>query len=84
MSACTPCFSSTRRVSSGYSVDTLAPAGRSARRRTGESPATASTTRMGLAVSLEYDSSPSDRTSAPVSSIQSRPVMPRSNFPSAT
>ena len=25
ISACTPCFSSTRRVSSGYSVDTRAP-----------------------------------------------------------
>ena len=60
MSACTPCFSSTRRVSSGYSVETRAPTGRSSIDRTGESLATASTTRMGLAVVFEYASSPSD------------------------
>ena len=39
---------------------------------------------MGLAVAFEYASSPSESTSAPVSSIQSRPVIPRSKRPSAT
>ena len=49
----------------------------------GESPATASTTRIGSDVALEYCSSPSETTSLPVSSTQSRPVMPMSKRPSA-
>ena len=40
--------------------------------------------RIGREVAFEYCSSPSDSTSLAVSSIQSRPVMPRSNSPSAT
>ena len=42
------------------------------------------TTRTGDEVALEYCNSPSDTTLAPVSVIQSRPVMPKSNSPSAT
>jgi hypothetical protein len=56
MSACTPAFSKARRVSSGYSMDTRAPLGRSANFLTGELCATANPTRMGLAVDFEYDS----------------------------
>ena len=72
-----------RRVSSGYSVETRTPsAGLAA--ATGESPATATTIRIGLDVALEYCSSPRLTTSLAVSSTQSRPVMPMSNRPSAT
>ena len=40
--------------------------------------------RGGRLVAFEYCSSPSVTTLLPVSSIQSRPVMPMSNRPSAT
>ena len=46
-SASTPCSARKRRVRPGYSVDTRTPAGRSPTVRTGESSATASTTRIG-------------------------------------
>ena len=77
-------------MSSGYSVDTRrAPPGpvagaRSATDETGESAGTASTTLIGLAVALEYCRVPSEVTALPRSSIQSRPVIPMSNRPSAT
>ena len=85
ISASTPCSSSARRVSSGYSVltRTRCPA-RSASVLNGESSATARTTRIGLAVAFEYWSWPSETTSTPRSSTQSRPVMPRSKRPLAT
>ncbi len=78
-------------MSSGYSVETrTAPPGpvparaRSDTHETSEPVGTARTTRMGLAVALEYRRTPSDVTALPRSSIQSRPVMPTSNSPSAT
>ena len=78
-------------MSSGYSVDTrsapsepVADFARSPTESTGESAGTASTTRMGLAVAFEYWSVPSEVTALPRSSIQSRPVIPMSNRPSAT
>ena len=78
-------------MSSGYSVDTrsappapVALAARSATEVTAESAGTASTTRIGLAVAFEYCRAPSVVTSLPRSSIQSRPVIPTSNRPSAT
>ena len=48
-----PLLAKKRRVSSGYSVDTRRPWGRSSTRSTGESPATATTTWIGLAVAFE-------------------------------
>jgi len=48
------------------------------------SPATATTSLIGLLVALEYFSSPRLSTTLPVSSTQSRPVMPTSKSPSAT
>jgi len=60
----------------GYSVETRRVprcSARSARVRYGDASATASTTRMGFEVAFEYSSWPSDTTSAPRSSIQSRP-----------
>ena len=84
MSASMPCFSKNRRVSSGYSVDTLMPCGRSVTSCHGESCGTASTIRNGRPDAFEYCSSPSTTTSLAVSSTQSRPAMPRSNRPSAT
>ena len=53
MSASTPCSAKNRRVSSGYSLDTRTPAGRSATDSTGESPGTATTIRTGRAVAFE-------------------------------
>ena len=83
-SASTPAASRWRFVISGYSVETFTPAGRSAIVCHGESSGTAMTMRTGLAVAFEYFNSPSDSTWLEVSSIQSRPVMPRSKSPSAT
>ncbi len=78
-------------MSSGYSVDTRrAPSGpvatraRSSTDETVELVGTASTTWIGLAVDFEYSSTPSEVTSLPRSSTQSRPVMPTSNKPLAT
>jgi hypothetical protein len=79
-----PLLAKKRLVSSGYSVLTRRPWGRSSMRCTGLSPATATTTLMGSAVALEYFSSPRLTMSLSVSSTQSRPVMPRSNRPSST
>ena len=76
-----PCASRYLLVSAGSSVEIRMPSGRSATDRQGAASGTASTTRTGLAVTLEYFSSPSETRSAPVSVIQSRPVMPRSNSP---
>ncbi len=84
MSASTPASSRNRRVTSGYSVETRTPAGRSDTSSHGESCGTAITMRTGLAVAFEYFSSPSDSTLLLVSWIQSRPVMPMSKSPSAT
>ena len=53
ISACTPCFSRKRRVSSGYSVWTRTPSGRSFTDCHWLSPATASTMRVGRAVAFE-------------------------------
>ena len=53
MSASTPLDAKNRRVSSGYSVDTRTPLGRSSTRFTSASAATATTTRIGLLVALE-------------------------------
>ena len=77
----TPAVSRYRRVSSGNSVEIRTPSGRSAADRQVLSAGTASTTRTGFEVAFEYSSWPSDVTSAPVSSIQSRPVIPKSNSP---
>ena len=79
--ALTPWASRKRLVSDGNSVEMRTPSGRSAADRHGELSGTASTTRTGREVALEYCSSPSETTLAPVSSIQSRPVMPTSNSP---
>ena len=79
-----PFSSRNRLVSDGSSVEILMPSGRSAIDSQPEFAGTASTTRTGSLVALEYGSSPSEATSAPVSVIQSRPVMPKSNRPSAT
>ena len=84
MSASMPFFSKNRRVRPGYSVATRKPCGRSSTRSIGESAPIATTMRTGRALAFEYSSSPSETTSAAVSSIQSRPVTPRSNIPSAT
>jgi len=91
MSASMPCSASTRRVSSGYSVLTRSRPGRPARLvasspsdPTGLSAPTASTMRAGLDVDFEYGSSPRETTLLPRSSMQSRPVMPRSKRPSDT
>ncbi len=88
MSASMPWPASALRVSSGYSelIRTPPPRlggqfGQAVHRRFARDrqhhPA-------GLVVALEYDSSPSETTSLPRSSMQSRPVMPRSKRPSAT
>ena len=53
MRASTPAAAKKRLVSSGYSVDTLTPSGRSAADSYGEFAATASTTRTGLFVAFE-------------------------------
>ena len=53
ISASTPACSKNRRVSSGYSVWTRTPAGSSFTDSTAESPATASTIRIGRAVAFE-------------------------------
>jgi hypothetical protein len=53
MSACTPLDSKKRRVSSGYSVDTRTPSGRSSTRFTSASAPTATTILMGLLVAFE-------------------------------
>ena len=79
--ALTPCASRYLVVSEGSSVEIRMPSGRSAADCQGAASGTASTTRTGLVVTLEYFSSPSETRSAPVSVIQSRPVMPRSNRP---
>src|SRR5262245_15442770 len=79
-----PFFSKNRRVSSGYSLDTRTPCGRSSTLVAGLSAATATTIFTGRALTFEYWSSPRETTSLAVSSIQSRPVIPRSNSPSAT
>jgi hypothetical protein len=79
--ALTPCASRKRLVSDGNSVEILTPSGRSAALCQGAPSGTARTTRTGCEVALEYCSSPSETTSASVSLIQSRPVMPRSNSP---
>ena len=84
MRASTPLFSKKRRVRSGYSVETRTPAGRSCTPWNGEASGTANTTWIGRDVALEYCSWPRETTSLDVSSIQSRPVIPRSNVPSAT
>ena len=73
-----------RRVSSGYSVDTRTPSGRSATDWYDESLGAATTIRTGFAVAFEYLSSVSSSISLSVSAIQSRPVMPTSKSPSAT
>ena len=73
-----------RRVSSGYSVDTFTPWGRSAVDPYSASPATATTIRIGFDVAFEYFISPSVMTFDDVSSTQSRPHTPTSNRPSAT
>ena len=79
--ALTPCASRNRLVRDGNSVEIRTPSGRSAADRQDAESGTASTTRTGWEVALEYCSSPSETTSASVSAIQSRPVMPRSNSP---
>ncbi len=79
--ALTPWASRNRLVSEGNSVEIRTPSGRSAAVCQGAFSGTASTTRTGCDVALEYCSSPSDTTSASVSEIQSRPVIPRSNRP---
>ena len=79
--ALTPCSARNRSVSDGNSVEILIPSGRSATDCHGAFSGTASTIRTGLDVALEYCSSPSETTSASVSVIQSRPVMPMSNRP---
>ena len=79
--ALTPRVSRNRLVSDGNSVEIRTPSGRSAADCQGAESGTASTTRTGCEVALEYCSSPSETTSASVSAIQSRPVMPRSNRP---
>jgi len=76
-----PCASRYLLVSVGSSVEIRTPSGRSDTDRQGADSGTASTTRTGFAVTFEYRSSPSDTRSAPVSVIQSRPVMPRSKSP---
>jgi hypothetical protein len=53
MSASTPALVKNRFVSSGYSVCTRTPFGRSSTASTGESPATATTIRIGRAVAFE-------------------------------
>src|SRR5579863_1333632 len=83
-SAVMPCSERKRLVRFGYSVATREPDFKSAAARAGELSWTARTTLIGRSVVFEYASSPSETTSAPVSSIQSRPVMPRSKRPSAT
>ena len=50
----------------------------------GELPATATTIWIGLFVFFEYLNSPRLSTTLPVSSTQSRPVIPRSKRPSDT
>ena len=84
MSASIPRSAKKRRVSSGYSLDTRTPLGRSATLDHGASWGTATMIRTGSVVALEYLSSPRDSTSLEVSSTQSRPVMPTSKSPSAT
>ena len=84
MSASMPFSAKKRLVSSGYSLETFTPWGSSLTLLTGESCGTPTTMRTGLEVALEYWSSPRDSTWLEVSSTQSRPVMPRSNSPSAT
>ena len=84
MSAWMPCFSKNWRVSSGYSLDTRTPCGRSVTSPYGESFGTARTMRNGWFDAFEYWSSPRIVTSLAVSSTQSRPAMPRSKSPSAT
>ena len=79
--ALTPCDSRNRLVSDGNSVEIRTPSGRSVTDCQAEFCGIASTTRTGREVALEYCSSPRDTTSAWVSVIQSRPVMPRSNRP---
>ena len=85
MSASMPCFSKNRRVSSGYSVDTRTPCGQVLDPLDGR-VARARPPRSGRAGRWPSSSAArrGDTTSLPVSSIQSRPVMPRSNSPSAT
>ena len=53
ISASTPAFVKKRRVSSGYSVCTRTPAGRSSTFRDLRVPATATTIRIGRAVAFE-------------------------------
>ena len=79
--ALTPCESRNRLVRDGNSVEIRTPSGRSAADCQGAEAGTASTTRTGWEVAFEYRSSPSEVTSASVSVIQSRPVIPRSNSP---
>ena len=84
MFASTPCCSKNFFVIPRYSVWTRTPFGRSVTDSAAESPATATTILIGFEVFLEYFSSPRLSTSLPVSSTQSRPVIPMSNSPSAT
>ncbi|CAB4821625.1 unannotated protein [freshwater metagenome] len=84
MSAEMPRSAKKRLVSSGYSLVTRTPCGRSRTEVAVESPATATTTFTGLLVAFEYFSSPRLSTLLEVSSTQSRPVIPMSNRPSAT
>jgi hypothetical protein len=71
-------------VISGNSVEIRVPAGSWSPRSAGWSLGTASTIFTGLLVAFEYSSSQMLTTSAPVSVIQSRPVMPRSKSPCST
>src|SRR5215467_4306291 len=58
--AFTPCASRYLLVSAGSSVEIRIPSGRSDTERHGAASGTASTTRTGLPVALEYFSSPSE------------------------
>src|SRR6266542_1017949 len=72
-----------RRVRFTYSVEMRESAGSSFALLAGWSPGTASTIRTPRPAPLfAYSSEARTSTSAPISSIQSRPVMPRSNNPS--
>ena len=82
-SAVTPCSASQRSVSPTTSVAIRLPS-RSFTEWMSESSGTASTQRTGRMDAFEYTRSATTCTSAPVSAIQSRPVMPASNTPSAT
>ncbi len=82
--AMTPCSARKRRAVSGISVEMRTPSGRSETCCQGDSFGTANTTLTSASPARPPPISPRLTTSAPVSVIQSRPLMPRSKMPCST